>query len=117
MTRRRGFALVELLVVIVLILVLAAAYVGYTGRGNDDEVRESIPGRSIQQAESLECRTNLSQLRNFVQMQMTTEGQPPAQLHDAGIQSIRNCPVSGQPYSYDPQSGRVWCSTPGHERY
>jgi len=27
------------------------------------------------------------------------------------------CPVGGEPYQYDPSSGRIWCIHPGHEKF
>jgi hypothetical protein len=35
---------------------------------------------------------------------------------DPGQQgSMGRCPVSGRPYVYDPQTGTIRCTTPGHE--
>ena len=33
------------------------------------------------------------------------------------ISSISKCPVGGEAYTYNPQTGEVHCPHPGHERY
>jgi len=112
---RNGFVLVELLVVVAIILILAGAYLGLSRKGGKNE--KSIPAKSIEKAESVECMSNLNQIRQSVQMDTATGEAPPARI-DAGVTaSISKCPVSGQPYGYDPQTGKVWCATPGHEKY
>jgi len=30
---------------------------------------------------------------------------------------VMKCPVSGKPYVYDPKTGKVHCTTPGHEGF
>jgi hypothetical protein len=65
------------------------------------------------------CRNNLQQIRAYLTIEQTQNDQYPATLEDRkiGSGSILNCPVSNQPYSYDPGSGRVQCTTPGHEGF
>jgi prepilin-type N-terminal cleavage/methylation domain-containing protein len=111
---RSGFVLVELLVVVAIILILAGAYLGFRGKGGKEK---SIPAKAIEKAESVECRSNLNQVRQSIQMDTATGEAPPARIDTGVTAAISKCPVSGQPYSYDPQTGRAWCTTPGHERY
>ena len=116
----KGFALVELLVVMVVLVGLAALYFGMRGKDKKAEPQfegeaQTTLGKAVQKAESVECRTNLSQLRLMIQMG-ATEGSNPAQL-DANWGVSLRCPVSDYPYGYNPQTGQVWCPTPGHERY
>ncbi len=116
----RGFALVELLVVMVVIVGLTALYFGMRGKEKKAEPRfegeaQTTLGKALQKGESVECQNNLSQLRLMIQMQ-AMEGNNPPQLDPNWGVSLR-CPISGYPYGYDPQTGRVWCPTPGHERY
>lgn len=113
MSRRRAFALIELLVVIVIILILVGGYFGLRGKGQG----KSVPAKAIEKAESVECRTYLSQVRQNVQMETSTGEAPPQTLDQEPTKSISRCPVSGMPYNYNPQSGQVNCTTPGHERY
>ena len=112
---RAGFVLIEIIVVLAIILLLAGAYFGLSRKGGKQE--KSIPAKSIEKAESVECQSNLSQIRQSVQMDTATGEAPPARIDTGVTASISKCPVSGQPYSYDPQTGKVWCTTPGHERY
>ena len=113
---RRGFALVELLVVVAIILIVAGAYFGLRGRGKGGGP-ETIPGTAMQKAESVACQSNLNQLRQMIQIDLSDSGQPPARLDQGQTAAISKCPVSGQPYGYDNQLGRVWCATPGHEAF
>ena len=75
-----------------------------------------------ERALGVDCMNNLQQIRNAIEMhRQANQEKPPtslAQIESSGVgSSITKCSVSGTPYSYDPASGRVWCATPGHERY
>jgi hypothetical protein len=51
-------------------------------------------------------------------MRTTTDETYPASLNELGLPaSMLVCPVSQQPYQYDPATGQVRCPTPGHMRY
>jgi type II secretory pathway pseudopilin PulG len=84
--------------------------------------KKTIPGAAMDQAKGVECQNNLSQLRQAIQMDRDSGGDesggaPPSLQAIHGIPSeMRVCPASGRPYAYDPRTGRVWCTTPGHER-
>ncbi|MER3401928.1 MAG: hypothetical protein C4336_07120 [Armatimonadota bacterium] len=71
-----------------------------------------------QSAHSVECRNNLSQIRQAIQIRMTTEATPPPNLNGLGLpQSMLICPVSGQPYQFNSATGQVRCTTPEHMSY
>ena len=117
---RKGFALVELLVVMVVLVGLAALYFGMRGQEKQAEPKfegeaQTTLGKAVQKGESVECQNSLRQLRLMIQME-AMEGSNPAQL-DANWGVSLRCLVSGYPYGYSPQTGQVWCPTPGHERY
>ena len=117
---RSGFAMVEIMVVLIIITALAALYFGTRGKREEAEPEfegqaQTTLGKAVQKAESVECRNNLSQLRQMIQME-SMEGSNPGQL-DADWGVLLRCPVSGYEYRYDPESGRVWCPTPGHQEY
>lgn len=110
---KRGFALVELLVVVVIILLLTLAYFGYVGHTKHGEKQtKTTMGQAIDKGHSVECMNNLNQLRQELQMRLQENEKYPETLD--GFQTPAKCPVSGQPYMYDPQTGAVKCTTAGH---
>ena len=116
----KGFVLVELLVVMVLLVGLSALYFGMRGKGEKAEPKfegeaQTTLGKAVQKGEGVECQSYLTQLRLMIQME-AMEGSNPAQL-DARWGVPLRCTVSGYEYGYDPQTGQVWCPTPGHEGY
>lgn len=118
--------LVGILVSIAILGVLMAVWL-YYGTGGSSGSGASNPaapppvsrvGEVRQAAESVECRNNLSQIRAAIQMRTTTEETYPASLSELGLPpSLLGCPVSQQPYQYDPATGQVRCTTPGHMNY
>jgi type II secretory pathway pseudopilin PulG len=122
-----GFSLVGILVSVG-IIIAAAVYLipAYTGGGSGSLAKTAPPGKAatpIQRAESVECRSNLTQIRQAITMYNTSNERVPANLQELstyGVSaSLMYCPVggSGYTYGYDPQSGRVACRYAGHERY
>ena len=103
--------MVELVVVVAIIALLAGAYLGLNKKGSKEG--KSTPKAAMDKAKSVECASNLSQMRALVQMKLADDGKYPDQLEASP--GIDRCPISGQPYGYDPHTGRVWCTTPGHE--
>ncbi|MGC9316862.1 MAG: type II secretion system protein [Armatimonadota bacterium] len=115
---RTGFALVEILLVIVIIGLLAVGYYGLSGRGEEGEQQQqerSIPARSIEKAKTAQCASNLNQCRQLIQMYVIENGEYPRKFNPGEQGSIGTCPVSGKPYVYDPETGKIHCTTPGHE--
>ncbi len=122
-SNRGQWAIIEIVVVAAIILVAAyfivPNYLSGAGKGKDggpDKVHTPIG-----QAESVDCRNNLNQLRSAVEMEKagSEEGRVPASIADMGpsMSSVSKCPISGREYGYDPSTGRVWCATAGHEKY
>lgn len=115
---RSGFALVEILVVIALLALLAGGYYGFRGNsGGTEQPEQTVVGKAVGKAESIACQSNLNQLRQSIRMDMDSGEQPPARIDTGAMAAVSRCPDSGQPYSYNPQTGQVQCQTPGHERY
>lgn len=83
---------------------------------------QSIVGQSLDSGKSSQCRSQLSQIRQGIETYKTTEGtdENPPTLSDINLgvsADFYKCPVSAQPYAYDPASGLVKCSTPRHGNY
>jgi hypothetical protein len=73
-------------------------------------------GRAMQSGQSVGDIEYLRQLRQQVQMEKDQTGEyPPA------LDSKWGLPLTAEeshlPFGYDPQTGRVWDPTPGHEAY
>lgn len=115
MRAERGALLVEIIVVVVIIALLAGVYLGLIrGRGNGED-EPSTPKAAMDKARSVECAANLQQLRALMQMRQVEGAEHPAALDPTS--AMARCPVSDKPYSYDARTGRVWCTTPGHETF
>ncbi|MEI6501079.1 MAG: hypothetical protein WCP21_08630 [Armatimonadota bacterium] len=81
------------------------------------ENAQSIPGKALAKAESVSCQNNLQQLRSSIRMDTDSNGQPPASIGTGAMAAVSKCPITGTPYSYDAQTGKVWCTTSGHEKF
>jgi len=124
---QRGFlSLIELLVVLVVIMVglylwLNMGSLGSPGGGAVGNYvprrggPTTTPGIAIDQAVSVKCVENLRQVRQALMMwEQQNEGYP-GSLADLRLgENALKCPNTGQPYSYDPATGKVKCLTPGH---
>lgn len=119
---QKGFSLVEMLVVVVILAILAAFLLpNYLGG------RKTPGGKTIespkQRAQSVECKNNLSQIRQAYTMATATgdENRPStlADLKTYGVtESISKCPIGGEPYQLLPGDQKVVrCVHSGHESY
>jgi len=117
--RQRGLMLVELLLVVVIIALVAGAYYGLGRKGSEEETGRATttPGQAIEAAKGAQCAENLRQLRMLMQAEQSIEGDNPRQFNPEQGGALTHCPVSGKAYQYDPATGRIWCTTPGHENF
>ncbi len=122
---RGNWTLIGLLAAVVIVVVLAAVY--YTGGGmtsvkkgspllDKASTKKTVIGQSMDTGKSVDCRARLSQIRSGIAMYKSTsanEANPP-NLKDA-VSNVTadyfQCPVSKQPYIYDPATGTVKCPT------
>ena len=111
---RRGYMLVEILIVIAIIALIVVGYYGLTGESEVEDEPTSTPGQAIQRGQLVECAANLRNLRGEIEMFNIEHGRYPERFNPSG--AVGTCPVSGRPYVYDPQSGTIRCVTPGHEQ-
>lgn len=115
---RHGLVLVEILLVIVIIGLLIGGYYGLArnkDQSTSNNAAASIPARSIEKAKMVECANNLRQLRQLIEMEVMETGEYPRHFNPGEQGSIGRCPVTGKPYVYDPKTGTIHCTTPGHE--
>jgi len=118
--------LIELLVVVTLIIIVIHVLYGRgapAAPGGDDQAITDLageartsPGVALERARAVECEQNLRGLRQAISIYRLDREQPPASLAELRISTMA-CPVSGNPYAYDPATGTVRCTTPGHERF
>jgi type II secretory pathway pseudopilin PulG len=115
---RGFFTLIGLLIVIVIIVILFSMYAGGPVGGPTPEGgATTVLGGAKQRAEDVLCQNNLSQLRTAISIYRSTAGTNPPSLRDLDAGVSLTCPVGGEPYQYDPRSGRVGCPHTGHERF
>lgn len=120
-----GLGLIALLVVALIIVAAAAMYFGGKGGvgtvSKDSELldqqstKKTVAGQAIDTAKAADCRERLSQIRRGIAgYKMTASEQNPPALADIGMgvgPNYFNCPVSNQPYVYDPATGSIHCPT------
>jgi hypothetical protein len=81
-------------------------------------------GQSMEKGTEVACMNNLRQIRAAISMEKLSDPEsaaPPPNLtvlkRDGVTQDMLSCPVTHQPYQYNPATGQVWCTTPGHEKF
>jgi hypothetical protein len=113
--------LIELLVVVtIIVIVVTLLYgrqspMGAGGVTSPSGQARTAPGAALEQARALECQQNLRGLREMISAYRIDNEQPPLSLSELRAGGATTCPVSGNPYVYDPTTGTVRCTTPGHE--
>lgn len=123
---RGNWTLIGLLAAAAIVVILAVVYLGGSGEmttvGGDSELldksseKQTVVGKSLDTAKSTACREQLNQIRLGIvnyKATSTADSNPPS-LKDIGLgvsASYFQCPVSDQPYKYDPGAGTVQCPT------
>jgi hypothetical protein len=84
-----------------------------------NEPAQTLPGRVVQHALGSKCQENMRQLRMLIDTSKdeTTGSYPSSLASVSGADRLSQCPVSHQPYTYDPATGQVHCTFPGHEKF
>lgn len=125
LNRRGNWTLIGLLAAAAIIVVAVAYYYagGETATVKSDSPlldqaseKQTVVGRSIDTGKAEVCRQQLDQIRKGIETYKATgvSDQNPASLQDLQLgvsNTFFQCPVSGQPYSYDPATGTVRCPT------
>jgi hypothetical protein len=123
----RGNSLVGLLVTLAIICILMVVVMkgsnmfgmgGSQASPRADGRGTTVPGLVKANAQDEVCRSNLTQLRQSLQITSTTEDRFPASLEDTHLgATFYKCPMGGEPYDYNPATGEVHCRHPGHEKF
>ncbi|MFN8140495.1 MAG: hypothetical protein U0R49_11930 [Fimbriimonadales bacterium] len=117
--RERGyFTLVGMLVVVAILVIVAAFYMGGpTTNERADKLGNSNLGRAVLKSRDHECRTNLGQVKSYIEMAHIEDRQVNS-LQDLNAPgTILKCPIGGESYVLDVANQRVTCPHPGHENY
>lgn len=116
---RRGFSLVEILVVMVIIVILSSiSYSVFFGHS-----KNAPPGKAhnpMERAHDTECINDIHQVHLAILAAQAgeTDGKNPASLDELKLpKEMLSCPVGHQSYVYDPTTGQVHCPYPGHENF
>ena len=130
LNNRGNWSLIGMLVAVAIVVSVAAMYFG----GNMTTVKEDSPvldksstkqtvvGKAMDTAKGADCRQHLNQIRTGIatyKASQGTEDNPPT-LKDLqlGVSAdYFQCPVSNQPYKYDPAVGQVQCQYAGHVNF
>lgn len=125
---RGSWTLIGLLVSIAIIAVLFAVVIfpriSPEGRTKEQAAKEglikpkegqTVLGASIDKGKETACMSNLRGIRQMIDYTKASEESLPASLRDMKLGSAGLCPVTSQPYQYDPATGQARCTTPGHE--
>jgi prepilin-type N-terminal cleavage/methylation domain-containing protein len=114
----RGFSLIEILVVAVILVALSAVLMGrYLGGKTADGKRAPTP---MSRAHDTECMSNIKQVRMGIETAKSTDpdGKNIQSLDELKFpKEVTHCSVGKMAYIYDPQTGEVHCPYPGHEKY
>lgn len=118
--REHGFfTLIGLLLALVIIVMLFSMYglPGGTGGAGSGGDAATVIGGTKDRAQDVVCRNNLAQLRAAIGIQAGASGVNPPSLDSLHAGVDLACPGGGEPYEYDPATGRVSCVHPGHESF
>jgi hypothetical protein len=122
----KGNSLVGIIVAVAIVILLtivftvgSKALTGKDAHPRPDGKGETLVGKSIYTAKDEVCREHLRQVRMSIQIKTdAVDNSAPQSIEETGLgQDFYKCPVGGEPYAYDPQTGQVKCVHPGHEKY
>lgn len=107
-----------LLVAVVVMAMLASTiyFVGgpFSGAEAEDGEPTTVLGQSISAAKITAAEQQLNQVRQMVAVNKDhVDNTYPPTLESAGVRGTTGiCPLSEEPYGYDPETGRVWSTHP-----
>lgn len=104
-----GFAALSLIISLLVIAVIAFLVISYS-LGNRG-VPSSTAQSPLQRAKNVECLAQIKKIEMQVHLYSVQNGKYPVNLGEVEglFDSDLRCPVTGNPFLYDPESGRVSC--------
>ena len=126
--KARGYTLIATMITFAIIMILMVVYMtgGLGGslqkntgmKPRADGRGPTIPGMAIARAEDEACKSNLRQVNQGLQLSRLETDEKPQSIEEARIgESFYNCPLGGERYELDPETGKARCKHPGHEKY
>ena len=125
MKKTQGFSLIGILIVAALVIggVIFFGYNFFNKASKPDTMtdysnstKKTVYGQSMDAAKAVECQSNLGQIRSGINIAVQGDERPPQSLQELNFPSeMYQCPVSKQPYMYNPQTGQVQC--PSHPNF
>jgi len=107
-SRGKGFrsAFVSLMIVVFFIVIAMAVFFGSRGKGDDNPIKDPI-----ERGKGVECLTQRKALEFAIQQFYGERGRYPHNLSELeGLEDVTfDCPVTFEPYDYDPKTGKVTC--------
>lgn len=120
MNKQSGQTLVASLFVIAIIAILAVTMLRGSGESSrPDGLGRTLPTQVKLKAKDDVCISNLGQVRSSIMIaRANADDAPPAELSETGLSAdFMKCPIGGEPFVYNAESGTVSCPHPGHEKY
>lgn len=127
LNNRGNWSLIALLAAVAIVIIVAAMIFGKNGTGpssvkanspllDPHSKKQTIVGKAIDTSKASVCREQLVQIRQGIQAWKATEATEanPPNLKAIGLsvgQEFYRCPMTNQPYTYDPATGAVKCPT------
>jgi hypothetical protein len=128
---RGNWTLIGLLVGVAIVIVAIAMMWGGNGSnfttagkaGQDLQAqsdKKTVIGQSMDAAKGSQCKQQLVQIRQSIEMFKSSNEENPASLKDLGLAvgpEFFVCPTSKMPYVYDPAAGTVRCPYQYHTNF
>ena len=119
--RERGqWSLIGLMLSLLILVVIAWLFLWPAMRTHEGGTTMSTPQQAIERAKDVDCANNLRQIRYAIVMYRNENERAPATLQELRMgvgPDFFRCPIGKEPYAYDPTTGAVRCTHPGHGRF
>jgi len=105
-------------IIAVMLIIGLQGCLSVDGNQRADQVGNTVVGQSMARAKDEVCMSNLRQIRQAVAAYMTSDETPPSDMPVLKLPpEMLADPIGKEPYTYDPATGTVKCTHPGHGKY